>query len=630
MNPELKKYDIPALKRIALLLPVLIVIVIGLAAYASSFSNDFVWDDTYLIKGNKHIEGFQNIKHIFKEDLFYMTLDIAPAGSGYYRPIQTLSYIVDYSLWARRPLGYHLTSFIIHILNAVIVFYLCLLIMGDKWKSCFVASAFSAHPAFVPVVAYVSGRADLLGLFFSLLAIYLAIGYIAKTRGKYFIWLSVLCYALAVLSKEYYVITPLFIIAYFLIYRDDAIADRNVKTGLLSMALIFIAYLVLRAAVFNFHPLAVQEYDIPLWIGRVIVFPYLLTCYIWALVFPVNLGMEKKLLLNSFAEPRFPLSYITLFAIIAIFCYFYKKKQRITIFWLAWFAISLIPISHIFIPLEHIWAEHWTYMASIGFFAFLVSAGDALYRGPGSRKYALLAVMIIAFFIALTINESKYWKNDEAFYARTLKRSPHSAKALYNLGRVYKERGDRAKALLLFDKAIAESLGRKPLYFLVRGRLHKDMRDFTRAQQDFETVLRFGPSPMSARAAGELAVVYEMQGNIKKAIETYGVAIGLTRTNKSGYYNSLGLLYKKMGDHERARDDFESAAKMNPSVAAYHNNLAVECAELKMYERARAELKEALRLDPANDSIKRNIMLLETKTRPRGAGGQEDIDAGTR
>ncbi|MDQ1274196.1 MAG: hypothetical protein QG591_2826 [Planctomycetota bacterium] len=43
------------------------------------------------------------------------------AGELSYRPLVTLTYFIDYTLWHLNPLGYHLTNLLLHCLNAVFV-----------------------------------------------------------------------------------------------------------------------------------------------------------------------------------------------------------------------------------------------------------------------------------------------------------------------------------------------------------------------------------------------------------------------------------------------------------------------------------------------------------------------------
>src|SRR2546425_3068677 len=59
--------------------------------YLNAFGNAFLWDDRFLVVDNTAIKHWGNIARIFTHALF-------PEGiqSPYYRPLQTLTYLVDY------------------------------------------------------------------------------------------------------------------------------------------------------------------------------------------------------------------------------------------------------------------------------------------------------------------------------------------------------------------------------------------------------------------------------------------------------------------------------------------------------------------------------------------------------
>src|SRR5918912_497504 len=80
------------------------------AIYAPALRNDFVWDDTALILRDPLIRSWQLIPEAFQHFLF---TDATP--SDFYRPIQRLTYLVDYAAFVFKPTGYHLSSILFHI-----------------------------------------------------------------------------------------------------------------------------------------------------------------------------------------------------------------------------------------------------------------------------------------------------------------------------------------------------------------------------------------------------------------------------------------------------------------------------------------------------------------------------------
>lgn len=510
---------------------VLFVVILGLVAYFNSFSGQFVWDDTLLIAGNQHIKDARFIGKIFTEDLFYMS----DLPTGYYRPLQTVSYMADYFLWGKEPFGYHVTNFILQVLNSTIIFYLALLLLGNRWKAFFVAAIFCVHPAFAAIVTYISGRADLLGFFFSLLVLYAVIRYIVLSRGAVTVWLSIPLYIFAVISKEYYLITPLFILLFLFAYREKHKPDMTVKTILTALSMVAIVYVILRSTALNFH----QEMGIIArqpFLTRLAIFPWTIAKYIGTLILPIDLGMEKRLVYESLFEARFVVSYAVVIIIVWALYRFNKARRPEPLFFLGWFVLGIIPLSNLFVPLKAILADHWTYVASVGIFGLVAALVDRVKNPMAMRLFALIATVFMAAMIGTTIVENRHWRSEDVLYARILLKNPDSSRTLYNMGRLYEESGDNEKAMRAYTEAIEKSAG-----------------------------------------------------------------------NKGQYLNARGLLHKKMGDIEKAKDDFEATVKVAPSVAVYHNNLGCSYAELKMVDRARAEWKEALKIDPDDKLARKNL-----------------------
>ena len=97
---------------------VLGVIILSFAAYLDTLFNTFVFDDVCVISGNYFIRDLKNFWGLFTSKYF------AASGELSYRPVVTLSYFVDYSLWHLNPLGYHLTNIVLHTLNSALLFFL--------------------------------------------------------------------------------------------------------------------------------------------------------------------------------------------------------------------------------------------------------------------------------------------------------------------------------------------------------------------------------------------------------------------------------------------------------------------------------------------------------------------------
>ena len=99
-------------------LAAIFLVVAALAAYAPALRNGFVWDDQALILRDPLIRSWQLIGEGFQHFLF------TDAGaSDFYRPLQRLSYTLDYAFFFLSPAGYHLVSILWHAASAVALFF---------------------------------------------------------------------------------------------------------------------------------------------------------------------------------------------------------------------------------------------------------------------------------------------------------------------------------------------------------------------------------------------------------------------------------------------------------------------------------------------------------------------------
>ncbi len=115
--------------------------------------------------------------------------------------------MIDVTLFGLDPAGHHLTSVVIHAINAALLYLVLLSMTRATWKSAIVAALFALHPLRMESVAWIAERKDVLcGLFF-----FLAIGCYAKyARTGRWSWYAATAgaFALGLMSKPMIVTLP--------------------------------------------------------------------------------------------------------------------------------------------------------------------------------------------------------------------------------------------------------------------------------------------------------------------------------------------------------------------------------------------------------------------------------------
>ena len=95
-----------------------------------------------------------------------------------HQPLAWLSYGIDYALFGLDPFCFHLTSLLLHALNAVVFYFLALRLFprvspdSDRFAAAAAALAFCLHPLRAECVAWVAERRELLSDLFFLLTLH--------------------------------------------------------------------------------------------------------------------------------------------------------------------------------------------------------------------------------------------------------------------------------------------------------------------------------------------------------------------------------------------------------------------------------------------------------------------------
>ncbi|NLH47250.1 MAG: hypothetical protein GX444_01460, partial [Myxococcales bacterium] len=143
------------------------ILALAAAVYAPSLRGEFVWDDRALVLDDEQLRSFANLPKLFARDFFAPGQD--DFKYGYYRPLITFSYLLDWSLWRDRPLGYRLTNLLWHLLSVALLFTLARRLAPDSPVAAPLAAAvFALHPIHAESVAWIAGRTDVLCTAFAL------------------------------------------------------------------------------------------------------------------------------------------------------------------------------------------------------------------------------------------------------------------------------------------------------------------------------------------------------------------------------------------------------------------------------------------------------------------------------
>ena len=493
-------------------------LVLVFVAHAPALRATFVWDDTALVLRDPLIRSWRLIPEGFQHFLF---IDATP--SNFYRPLQRLTYTLEYWTFAFRPGPYHFTNILLHAASAIAFFAFALTLLKFygivERRSAIIAAvaalAWGLHPVHSGVVDYVAGRADSLVALFGFAGLYFLVRALSLEQGvpwKFYV-LSGLALLASALSKESgLVFAGLAIVLILLTKKWKALPAFGI-----ALILLVTIYATLRNQV---PPVEVPQLSPPApALVRPIIAARALAEYAGVVIAPVNLHMERdvenhpwgynpaSLTAGAWRELQTLAGIIVLGGLLWWAGRSWKCDQAIFAL-LICAAISYLPVCGLFSLNANI-AEHWLYVP-LAFLllaiALQVTAIIDRNRAAFSWTIGIVALWIV-FLGVRTFYRAQDWRDPRTFFTRTIAAGGDSARMLINLGGLELSDAHLEKAETLFQRALAKN-PEQPFALLnlaavaLKGNDFKTARDFlARAQKN----------PVSLAQAEEMLAMVEQK-----------------------------------------------------------------------------------------------------------------------
>jgi len=575
--------DTPNLSRKFLFLSFVLIIFIGILAYANSLQGQFLWDDESLVQYNPYIKDWSYLQTIFTNRL---GSSVKEAGA-FYRPVQTFTYLIDYSIWRLDVFGYHLANMAWHIFAALSIFSLVQVLFRNGKLSLLTALLFIVHPIHTEAVSYISGRADSLAVFFMMLSYILYLKHDQKC-GNALLGLMMISYILALLSKEISLILPLLVWLYHCSFKKPI----HWKAFLILVGTV-IGYVLWRGLVIGTK--SMSEGAAPTFLERIPGVFVALTNYFSLLLFPFNLHMEHGGILFPFSEPKAMIGF-ALFIALCIYVFRRREKDPFLFFATGWFFIALFPSSNVLMPINAYMAEHWLYLPSVGFFLISARFFISLFENPKFKGLAILAVIgLLVFYSALTIRQNRYWNNGINFYKKMLQYAPNSSRLYNNLAKAYHDAGKNDELIDLLKSSI-QLQADNALAHNNLGNAYKGIGQFEEAKRSYRQAIKIDPT--HAGPYFNLSTIYlDVEENTEEAIVLLNKAIELS-PHFSKPYTQLGLIYFAQGESEKAIALMNKSSKLDPDDPQIYHHLGYVYIQLGDPQKATAMYEKAIEVDP--------------------------------
>jgi tetratricopeptide (TPR) repeat protein len=510
---------------------------------------------------------------------------------------------------------WHLVNLFIHLINAILVWWLTLLILSSpvmkdqkiaeqkKFYAFAVALLFVSHPLATQSVTYIVQRMTSLVTVFYLLTVSLyTCGRMTK-RGwiiKALFFAGALISAfLAMRTKENAFTLPFAMLLFEFFFIRTGKLRINFKDYwviLLPFVLLGMALVIpLKHSFDIFRPI------VPIGHPESVLTPYyylltqfsVIVKYIQLLFVPLNLNLDYDFpVSSSFFQFRTIAGFLVLVSLIFLAVYFFNK-HRIISFGIFWFFITLSVESSI-IPITDVIVEHRTYLPSFGFFLVIIFLLSLVLQYKSKWIAVGLLVVMAGISSYLTYERNKVWKNDLILWTDVISKSPGKARAITNRGLAFAARGQWESAIEDFSRALQlDSL--TPLTLISRGLAYKNVGQFENAVADYTRAISIDTTNLIAFV--NRGNCYFDLGESEMAIQDFNRALTLDPGNTESYSNRCAV-YLKTGNLEAAKNDIGHAILLDPgNYNAYINRGAVN-ERLNIPDSAIADYTRAIKLKP--------------------------------
>ncbi len=494
-------------------------------------------DDSY-IGDNPHV----------KYGLYWETVPWAftTFHSGNWHPLTWLSHALDCHLYSLDAGKHHRTNLVLHVVNAVLLFWVLLRATGYAGRSAMVAALFALHPINVETVVWIAERKNLLSMLFFLLALGAYRWYAANPRvGRY---LAVAClYALGLMSKPQVITLPFVLLLWdywplqrmFASGKDSSATESPTVMPARSLSWLVLEKLPLFALSAASAVITVKAQRAGgAMSGPLNTFPFLLRLENAIVAYVRYLGKAIWPSRLAFMYPHSPLALwqvgaaLVLLLVITGLVIGGRRHRYLLVGWF-WFLGTLVPMIGLVQVGAQAMADRYAYLPFVGLF-IMVCWGASDWAERRELSTAWLAAPSLAALMTLAVvahRQIDYWSDNVTLWAHTVQVTRGNWIAEDNLGAALMDDGRMEDAIVHFRSAEA-------IY------------------------------PYDPRTFLFIGYYEQKRGNLRAAIEQYQRVLDVTQNNiwnnaklRDDALVNMGYAYRDLGDPVRSSESFAAAMK---------------------------------------------------------------------
>jgi len=425
------------------LIGIILIILLIFIAYWPALNFDFVnWDDPYYVYKNEIIKRLNanTFKILFSTQTIVM---------GNWHPLTLLSLAIDHALWGLNPGGYHFTNILLHAGNSVLAGILVFQFWHLRLPALFTSIAFALHPLHIESVVWITERKDVLFTFFFFLS---WVYWNRREKGSGTIVLSLLFFIAACLSKAMAVSLPVILLL------TEYMKGNKIAWKQLSLFFLFALILGLMGIYAQNAASALKYQEGYSWFDNFQVAGTGVWFYVMKLIWPWPLSAfypypEK---VDGALPFYYMIGFIASLALLAVTVFLMYKQKRLAVFFIAFFLITLFPVSQL-IPLgDARAADRYMYLSSWSFFACIAYCTHYLYKKYAISLYIVMGLTVLLFLIWFGMVRYRLpaWESGKSLWEDVISKNPDLYFAWNNLGTLYYDKQEYDLAIPVFRRVL--------------------------------------------------------------------------------------------------------------------------------------------------------------------------------
>lgn len=550
-----------------------------------TISFDYTLDDPFFTKDNPNVsKGLSAIREFFTHAAYYGVFQHHDAS---YRPLMLTSFAAEKDLFDFNPHTSHLINIILFMIEIVVLFQLLRRMFRNmsEYIPFFMTLLFALHPMHTEVVASVKSRDEIMGLLFSILALWQTLRYIDNGKSSAMA-LSGLWFFCALMSKETPIALVLIAPMTVWFFRDVAVA--KIIRAAAPYIVVAAVYMLMRSMFIendgekvrilvnnNALMAATNNAD------KMATALFMQLKYLIILFFPYQLSYDysyNQVPIISFTDPK---AIAAVAVIVALFVYAvrnFKKKDPLA-YCILFYGMSVAITSNLLVDIGATMAERFIFTGSLAFciaavllLAKLFKTDKAHATFANTKPLFVTTLIIAVLYGGKTLARNEAWASNYALYQTGLETAPDSWRAQYLAGVEYTKMISKEndpllkrelyqKAVHVFNRSL-QILPNNSDVYLLRGYADEFAGQVDSAMLAYQNTLRL--DSLNTQAQLNLGGIYLRTGRLDEGIALYSRLLARDPNNPDALAN-MGACYGNKGMFPEAIQYYQRSVKARPA-----------------------------------------------------------------